>query len=234
MAESKLTDGQLTVLVAQKIVARCIEVAGATDAGSVVLSAALFGATVRMEFEAEMQRRFGPGGTGGIVFSDEVTDIMIAGGKPDIWTDLSKGFEATVDPRLIAEKRATAGILSPFPVVRMKGISFDYNSWIAPRFEQLLPEFKTLTDRLGKPVQMFPSLMLATRSLFSVVKSPTQAELAVLALDVMLGVAKLPVGAKLQLVPNAQPPMVRSRPTAPQLPPQSSQPGWRSIFGRRA
>ena len=49
-----------------------------------VLSAALFGAIVRMEFEAEMQRRFGPGGTGGVVFSDEVTDVMIA----TIWTQL--------------------------------------------------------------------------------------------------------------------------------------------------
>jgi hypothetical protein len=234
MAEKNPTDGQLTVLVAQKIVAGCITSAGATDAGSVVLSAALFGATVRMEFEAEMQRRFGPGGTGGIIFSDEVTDIMIVGGRPNIWTDLSKGLGATIDPRLIAEKRASAGILSPFPVVRMKGISFDYNSWIAPRFEQLLPEFKTLTDRLGKPLQMFPSLLLATRSLFSIVKYPTQAELAVLALDVMLGVARLPVGAKLQIVPNAQPPMVRSRPTEPPLPPQGSQAGGRSIFGRRA
>jgi len=233
MAEGKLTDGQLAVLVAQRIAARCIEVAGAGDAGSVVLSAALFGAIVRMEFEAEMQRRFGPDGTGGIVFSDDVTDMMIVGGIPNIWTDLSKGLETTVDPRLIVEKRANAGIRSPFPVVPMNGLSFDYNSWIAPRFEQLLPEFKTLTGRLGKPIQMFPSLLFATRGLFSVVKSPTRAELAVLALDVMLGVARLPVGAKLQLVPNAQPPIVPSRPTAPQLPPQAPQPGWRSIFGRR-
>lgn len=233
MAEAKLTDEQLTVIIAQKIVARCIEVAGAPDAGSVVLSSALFGATVRREFEAEMQRRFGPGGTGGMVFSDEMTDIMIAGGRPDLWTDLSKGLEVATDPRLVAERRAAVGMRSPFPIVQMKGISFDYDSWIAPRFKHLLPEFITLMDRLGTPLQMFPSLTLATRSLFSTVKSATQAELAVLALDVMLGVARLPVGAKLQLVPNAQPPMTRSSLTEPPAPPPSPQPGRRSIFGRR-
>ncbi len=231
MAETKLTDGQITVLFAQKIVARCSELAGSNDAGRVVLSAALFGATVRMEFEAEMQRRFGPGGTGGIVFSDEVTDIMIAGGAPDIWTGLSKGIEVTANPKMVTQKRASAGLLSPFPIIPLKGISFDYNSWVAPRFEQLLPEFKTLTDRLGTPIQSFPSYTLATRSLFTQAKSSTQADLAVLALDVMLGIARLPVSRKPQ---NARPTIAHNNPAGTQAQIEDYKPGWRSVFGRRA
>lgn len=209
MVNAKLTDGQLTVLVAQKVVARCTEFAGATDAGSVVLSAAVFGAIVRMEFEAEMQRRFGSGGTGGVVFSDDATDIMIA----TIWTDFGKRIATTIDPASIAHKRAAAGLRSPFPIIPMEGISFDYQSWIAPRCEQLVPEFTALSARLGAPAQMFPALTLATTTLFKLAKFPSQVDLATLALDVMLGVARLPVGQKLQMVPNAQPL------AAPPLPP---------------
>lgn len=230
-----MTDGQMTVMVAQKVVARCIQVAGGPDAGSVALSAALFGVFVRMEFEAEMQRRFGPGGSGGVVFSDEITDVMIVGGAPDIWTDLSKGITVAVEPRSIAEKRAVAGILSPFPIIGIKGLSFDYKTWIAPRCEHLVPEFKTLSDRIASsPVQMFPSLTLAIRSMITNVKSPSPGELATLALDVMLGVARLPVSSTLQLVPNAQPPMVRCAPETPPSPSPQSGAGWRSVFGRRA
>jgi hypothetical protein len=227
MDNSKLTDGQLTVLVAQKVVARCIELAGAADAGSVVLSAAVFGTIVRMEFEAEMQRRFGPGGAGGVVFSDDVTDIMIA----TIWTNLGKGMPTTIDPASIARKRAAVGLRSPFPIIPMEGISFDYQSWIAPRCEHLAPEFTALSARMGAPVQMFPALTLATTTLFKLAKSPSQADLATLALDVMLGVARIPVGRKLQEVPNAPPPVTRSGPVAAKS--QSSQTGWRQVFGRR-
>jgi hypothetical protein len=230
-----MTDGQLTVRVAQTAVVRCLELAGGPGAGSVVLSAALIGVFVRMAFEAEMQRRFGPGGGGGVVFGDDVTDIMIAGGAPDIWTGLSKGWAAPVDPRSIAEKRAAAGLRSAFPIVPMDGISFDYAAWIAPRCERLTPEFKALSDRIASsPVQMFPSLTLATRSLIPMAKSPSPGELAILALDVMLGVARRPVGATLQLVPNAQPPLVHVPPTPTPPPPPPPKSGWRAVFGRRA
>jgi hypothetical protein len=229
MVNAQLTDGQLTVLVAQKVVARSIELAGATDAGSVVLSAAVFGAIVRMEFEAEMQRRFGPGGTGGVVFNDDVTDVMIA----TIWTDFGKGIAPTIDPAAIAKKRAAAGIRSPFPIIPMAGIAFDYPYWIAPRCERLVPEFAALSARLGAPVQMFPALTLATTTLIKLVKSPSHADLATLALDVMFGVARFPVGPKRQEVPDAPPPVAGGARASVQPPP--SQPGstWRSVFGRR-
>jgi hypothetical protein len=226
MANAELTDGQLTVLVAQKVVVRCTQIAGATDAGTVVLSAALFGAFVRMEFEAEMQRRFSPGGTGGVVFSDDVTDVMIA----TIWPKLGKGIATTIDPASIAQKRAAVGVRSPFPIIPMEAVSFDYDSWIAPRCEHLVPEFTTLSARMGTPVQMFPALTLATTTLFKLVKFPSPADLATLALDVMLGVARLPVGRMLQKIPDAPPPAVRS---GPQSPSSQSGSGRRSVFGRR-
>ncbi|HEY3968216.1 MAG TPA: hypothetical protein VGM05_26875, partial [Planctomycetaceae bacterium] len=139
----------------------------------------------------------------------------------------------TIDPGSIAQKRAAVGLRSPFPIIPMEGISFDYDSWIAPRCEHLVPEFTALSARLGTPAQMFPALTLATTTLFTLVKSPSQVDLATLALDVMLGLARLPVGRKVQRVPNAQPPIVPRGPAVTQPPLSQSGSKWRSVFGRR-
>lgn len=184
--------------------------------GAVALAAAMTGKFIRSEFEAEMARRFGPGGSGGVVFSDTITDMMILDPDIGVWPILSQGQGETIDVARLAEMRGEAGTAAAFPILPVEGISLAYD-WISYRALKLsftIDAYAKLIE--APPLDMARMLAATTSALIQSESADRRQGLMTLAIDVMLGFGRLPRKTAWNMAP----------------PPKQPPPKTMALFGR--
>lgn len=184
--------------------------------GAVALAAAMTGKFIRSEFEAEMARRFGPGGSGGVVFSDTITDMMILDPHIGVWQIVSQGREPGLDVARLAEMRGEAGTAAPFPIVPVEGVSlgFDWLSYRALRLSFTIDAYAKLIE--APPLDMARMLAATTSALIQAESAARRQGMLMLAIDVMLGFGRLPRKTTWNMAP----------------PPKQAPPKTTALFGR--